>query len=862
MNRLATETSPYLRQHRDNPVDWYPWGDQAFRAAAERDVPILLSVGYSACHWCHVMAHESFEDDQVAAAMNATFVNVKVDREERPDVDAIYMDAVQAMTQRGGWPMTVFLTPKGEPFYGGTYFPKPNFLQLIAAVREAWANRRGELVKNVGPLRETITHSTRLKAGADLPPEAMIPATVAGLARGFDPAWGGFGSAPKFPSTMSLDLILAEIVHRGPDDPESSELTNIVATSLDAMASGGMYDHIGGGFARYSVDERWLVPHFEKMLYDQALLVRVYSHAATLFSSSQERWEPRWRQVVEEIVAYVLREMTQSDGGFSSAQDADSPGPDGHNHEGLFHTWTPTEVRAVLGDEPAAAVCDYYDITEPGNFADEGTRRSIPNRIAHRGDWDRPPELEAARQALFEARSMRPPPALDDKVLTEWNALMISSLADAGALFGRQDWIDAAARAARFLIAELRDDRGRWRRAWHAAGEPKANHAALAADHAALVDAFTRLAEATGQASWITEAIATADTMLDHFWDPGEGGLFTTPDDGERLIARQKDLFDNATPSANSTAAVALYRLAALTGEARYANHADRILRLIGPVISRGASAFTNALMRTRPAQPRHQGSGGRRRSSRPAGRRAGAVAPERRARVGRALRITTLGVPARRPRIRLRALRLPGPAGHPRGFAPAADLTPTGSWLPTPGCQLERVEAERRRHRASDENVAVHAAGDGLGALPRAGGDDELGPVPCREIVAEHRAARRPVERHRQHHPVAEVVVPDLARSDDPMPAGALARPQQEPNRRAGVVTPRLPVPPALGMLDQAEPLDDLVGGHSANSASKNAGWATGVRSNNGATPRVRVRPRSVWTPSTGLSHRAHCLV
>jgi uncharacterized protein YyaL (SSP411 family) len=588
VNRLATETSPYLRQHRDNPVDWFAWGADAFAAARERGVPILLSVGYSACHWCHVMAHESFEDDGVAAAMNAAFVNVKVDREERPDVDAVYMDAVQAMTGRGGWPMTVFITPEGDPFYGGTYFPKPTFLQLIAAVSDAWATRRDELVKNIGPLRESISQTTRMKAASDLPPEAMVPATVSALVRAFDREWGGFGSAPKFPSTMNLDLVLTEVVHRGPDDEAASALTTVLATSLDAMASGGMYDHIGGGFARYSVDERWLVPHFEKMLYDQALLLRVYAHAAATFQ------EPRWRQIAEEIVTYVLREMTQDEGGFSSAQDADSAGPDGHNHEGLFHTWTPGEVRAVLGDGPPTdAAMAYYDITEAGNF-EEG--RSIPNRIAHRGDWDRPADIEAARAALFQARSVRPPPGLDDKVLTEWNGLMISSLAEAGALLQRSDWIDAAARAARFLIAELRDASGRWKRAWHAEGAPKANHAALAADHAALVDAFTRLAEATGEASWIAEALATADTLLDHFWDAGEGGLFTTPDDGEQLIARQKDLFDNATPSANSTAAVALYRLAALTGETRFSNHADRILQLVGPVLSRAASGFGDAL--------------------------------------------------------------------------------------------------------------------------------------------------------------------------------------------------------------------------------------------------------------------------
>jgi len=543
-----------------------------------------------------VMAHESFEHDDVAAAMNAGFVNVKVDREERPDVDAVYMDAVQAMTQRGGWPMTVFLTPQGEPFYGGTYFPRPQFLQLLAAVDAAWRDRRDELVNNVGALREAIFRTERIKAADEIPPESLLPATTAALAKSYDQQWGGFGGAPKFPSTMSLDLLLAELLHLPSDHQAAPALTAIVANSLDAMASGGMYDHIGGGFARYSVDERWLVPHFEKMLYDQALLIRVYTHAA---AGLGERLDGtgRWRQIVAETVDYVLRELTQPGGGFSSAQDADSPGPDGHNHEGLFHTWTPDEVRDVLGAEAAPAVLEWYGITDEGNFAEPGEpKRSIPNRIAHRGHWQRPPEIEAARRQLFDARWQRPHPGLDDKVLTEWNGLMIAALAEAGSLLGEPAWIAAAARAAQFLLDELRGDDHRWHRAWHADGAPPARHAALAADHAALVDAFTRLGEASGEARWIEEAMDAAEDLLDHFWDPGEGGLYTTANDAEQLVARQKDVFDNATPSANSNAAVALYRLAALTDEQRYRNHADRILLLLGPLVPQAATGFTNAL--------------------------------------------------------------------------------------------------------------------------------------------------------------------------------------------------------------------------------------------------------------------------
>jgi uncharacterized protein YyaL (SSP411 family) len=580
VNRLGAETSPYLRQHRDNPVDWYAWGPEAFAAARERDVPVHLSVGYSACHWCHVMAHECFEDPEVAAAMNAGFVNIKVDREERPDVDAVYMDAVQAMTGRGGWPMTVFLSPAGDPFYGGTYFPKPQFLKLMAAIEDAWRDRRAELEKNTAALREAISRTARISPAADVPGIDHLTRAVQALAQNFDREWGGFGAAPKFPSTMNLDLVLRWFLRSG-----ESGARQIVETSLDAMASGGMYDHVGFGFARYSVDREWLVPHFEKMLYDQALLLRVYAHAAVVLDA------PRYRQIAGEIVEYVVRDLRQPGGAFSSAEDADSPGPDGHGHEGLFHTWTVAEVAAVLGDDAPAALA-HYGIVEGGNF--EG--RSIPNRLHARGDWARPGDIEAARRRLFEARAERARPGLDDKVLTEWNALMIASLAEAGRLLDRPDWVAAAAAAGDFLVRELRAPDGRWFRSWHADGDPPARHAALAADHANLVDAFTRLGEATGEARWIAEARTVADTMLDHFWDVDRGGLFTTPDDGEVLVARQKDLFDNATPAANSTAALALYRLGALTGEARFGNHADRILQLLGAVIDQAPSGFPHAL--------------------------------------------------------------------------------------------------------------------------------------------------------------------------------------------------------------------------------------------------------------------------
>ncbi|MEP7204356.1 MAG: thioredoxin domain-containing protein [Ilumatobacteraceae bacterium] len=579
-NRLAQETSPYLRQHAENPVDWYPWGPAAFAAAAERNVPILLSVGYSACHWCHVMAHECFEDAEVAAEMNRRFINIKVDREERPDVDSIYMDAVQAMTGRGGWPMTVFLTPDGHPFYGGTYFPRGNFLSLMAAIDDVWSTRPDDVRQNVEALGNSIRQTAQIQPATDLPGELALNQALQSLAGSFDPTWGGFGAAPKFPSTMSLDLVLR--AHRR--SPRDNAKT-IVTTSLDAMASGGMYDHIGGGFARYSVDEQWLVPHFEKMLYDQALLIRVYLHAYLILG------EQRWKQVVEEVIEYVLRELRHPSGGFFSAEDADSPDEHGHGHEGLFHTWTSDEVREVLGPDADIAL-EWYEFSDVGNF--EG--RTIPSRLTHRGDLLRPLEVESARQRLFDARAERRRPGLDDKVLTEWNGLMLASMAEAAAALNRPDWLAAAVANGQFLIENLRHEDGRWHRSWQADGRPPARHAALAGDHAALVDAFTRLGEATGDGSWIEHARATADTMLDHFWDVDNGGLFSVADDGEQLVARQKDLMDNATPSANSTAAVALLRLGALTGEARYTNHANQVLRLLGRIIPQAPTAFSNAL--------------------------------------------------------------------------------------------------------------------------------------------------------------------------------------------------------------------------------------------------------------------------
>ena len=572
MNRLAGEPSPYLRQHADNPVDWWPWSDEAFAEARRRDVPLLLSIGYSACHWCHVMAHESFEDAATAAVMNELFVNVKVDREERPDVDAVYMEAVQALTGHGGWPMTVFLDHDGRPFYGGTYFPPqprhgmPGFVELLQAVTDAWRTKRAELFDQAEELTAGIRRTASL-AAADrgaLPTDLLDRASD-GLVAAFDGQWGGLGRAPKFPQSMSLDFLL----RRGISDP--------VLFSLDAMASGGIYDHLGGGFARYSVDDRWLVPHFEKMLYDQALLARVYLHAWQATGSQV------YLQVLDETIAYVRRDLAAHGGGFCSAEDADSEGV-----EGRFYVWSVDEVRDVCGPDADAAI-EWWGVTAGGNF--EGS--SILHRPV-RGDLLRPTEVERARAALFERRTTRVRPGLDDKVLTEWNALFLSTLAEAAAATGRADWLDAARSCGEFLVSSLRGRDGRWLRAWQA--DAGARHLAFASDHAALVDAFTRLGEATGEARWFIEAASVADALLDLFRDPDGGGFFTTGHDGERLVARQKDVLDNATPSANAMAAVALVRLAALTGDDRYRAAGEEVVDTLGPLAGTHPSAFAHLL--------------------------------------------------------------------------------------------------------------------------------------------------------------------------------------------------------------------------------------------------------------------------
>jgi uncharacterized protein len=569
-NRLAQETSPYLLQHRDNPVDWFPWGREALARASELDRPILLSVGYSACHWCHVMERESFEDAATAAYMNEHFVCIKVDREERPDVDALYMEAVQAISGHGGWPMTVFCDPEGVPFYGGTYFPPdegrgmPSFRSVMEAVVDAFANRRDELRERAPETRTRLGAIGAIEPAGDAPDTDLLEAAVATLLAAEDVERGGFRGAPKFPPASALDLLLA----RGATEP--------VERTLDAMMAGGIYDQLGGGFARYSVDASWLVPHFEKMLYDNALLARAYLHGWLALGHKRYRW------VCEETLDWALREMRGPEGGFFSALDADSEG-----EEGRFYVWTPDELRAVLGDE-ADAVADFYGVSEAGNF--EG------KSILHLADGvsaAEPDGLAAARQRLYDTRAKRVPPGLDDKRLAAWNALMLGALAEAGAVLGREDYLDAARGCAEFILRDLSDDAGRLLRTYKD-GEGRLN--AYLEDHAFLLEALLTLYEATFEPRWFEQARALADTTIARFGDPERGGFFSTSDDHEELIARRKEIGDHPIPSGNSAMALGLLRLEALTGEGAYGEWAEGVLRLFANAAPRQPDAFAHLL--------------------------------------------------------------------------------------------------------------------------------------------------------------------------------------------------------------------------------------------------------------------------
>ena len=565
-NRLANETSPYLLQHKDNPVDWYPWGEEALSRAREEDRPILLSIGYSSCHWCHVMERESFEDPEIAALMNERFVSVKLDREERPDIDAIYMEACVAMNGHGGWPLNVFLTPDQVPFYAGTYFPPedgrgmPSWRRVLEAVARAWETDRERIREGGERVAGRLAGGAALKPRPDPIDARRLDEAVAVLRGSYDERYGGFGRAPKFPPASAIEFLL----RRG-----EREMTT---HTLWAMASGGMYDQVGGGFARYSVDERWLVPHFEKMLYDNALLARAYLHAW------QVGGEELFREVACETLDWALREMRAPEGGFYSAFDADSEG-----EEGRFYVWTMEELREALGDDAEAAI-EYFGVEEGGNF--EG--RSILVRGA-----DPPERLGEIKRRLYEVRSQRVWPGLDDKRLTSWNALMISALADAGAALERRDYLDAAAACAGFVLDRLRDDAGRLLRTYKD-GQAKLN--AYLEDHAYLLEALLSLYEATFEPRWFRAARGLADTMIERFADEENGGFFETSSDHERLLTRRKDLEENPIPAGNSSAAYGLLRLAALTGEREYEQRAASVFRLLHHVAPQHPQAFAHLL--------------------------------------------------------------------------------------------------------------------------------------------------------------------------------------------------------------------------------------------------------------------------
>ena len=550
MNRLADASSPYLLQHADNPVDWRPWGDDAFALARADDRPLLVSVGYSACHWCHVMAHESFEDPATAAVMNERFVNVKVDREERPDVDAITMNATVAMSGHGGWPTTVFMTPDGLPFYAGTYFPPeprhgmPSFREVLVAVSEAWRDRRDDLVGQAERLVGAIREQSQITPSTEPLTEAILDESVQGIARAFEPAFGGFGRAPKFPPASVLEFLL----RRG--DERALEMTR---RTLDGMAAGGMYDLVGGGFHRYSVDDRWLVPHFEKMLYDNALLAPAYLHAWVVTG------ELRYRAVVEETLDYVVRELSLDGGGLASAQDADTDGV-----EGLTYTWEP-------GDAPA-------DLLEPFEHG----------RFIVRGELD--PELRAE---LLAKRVLREQPFRDDKAIASWNGLALAALAEAGYRLERPDWLDAARGVAEFLLSELSTEDGRLLRSWRAG---RTSGAGYLDDYANVAHGLIELHTATGELRWLEEARRLALLAVDLFADDEHGGFFLAPRDGEQLIARTKDLDDNPLPSGNSMLAHALLRLARIWGDDELERRAVGVLRLVAPALPRAPTAFGWAL--------------------------------------------------------------------------------------------------------------------------------------------------------------------------------------------------------------------------------------------------------------------------
>ncbi|MBS1793897.1 MAG: thioredoxin domain-containing protein [Acidobacteria bacterium] len=586
-NKLIDETSPYLLQHAHNPVDWHAWGDEAFEKAKREDKAVLVSIGYSACHWCHVMERESFENEQTAAIMNENFVCIKVDMEERPDVDRIYMDFVQMTTGSGGWPLNVFVTPDKLPFFGGTYFPPanrynmPSFERVLTSVADAWATKRDELLLSANDVLGEMRRFGLVQPTGETLSDELSDAAFRSLARYFDGANGGFGGAPKFPPTMALEFLLRYYKRTGDDNA-----LRMVVKTAGKMAFGGICDQLGGGFHRYAVDAVWLVPHFEKMLYDNAQLVRLYLH---LFQLTKDEF---YRRIAVETLDYVRREMTGPEGGFYSSQDADSEGV-----EGKFFVWTPAEIEAILGAEEAAAFCFYYDVSEEGNF-EEKNILNVKNTLAETAEVLKIPVeklqeiLETGRAKLFAEREKRVKPFRDEKVLTAWNGLMLAAFAEAAAVLGRADYLETARRNADFLMENLIAD-GKLLRTWK---DGRAKLDAYLEDYANLADGLVELYQTSGDAKYLREAKRLAELLITEFWDEEGGGFFFTANDHETLPVRRKDFHDNATPSGNSVGADVLLKLARLTGDDRFERFAVTVLRLAVPQLRRYPQGFGRVL--------------------------------------------------------------------------------------------------------------------------------------------------------------------------------------------------------------------------------------------------------------------------
>jgi len=569
-NRLAGESSPYIHQHARNPVDWYPWGPEALERARREDKPILLSIGYSACHWCHVMERESFENEAIARLMNENFINIKVDREERPDLDHVYMNAVQLMSGRGGWPLTMFLTPEGKPFYGGTYYPPedryniPGFPRVLTAIAQAYREKHGEVVGTVDKLLEGLRKMDTYESTVGTLDGTLVSRAAEALSHHYDADQGGLGGAPKFPNESVFELFLRHWQGKG-----DRRFLDMVIHTLRKMAAGGIYDHLGGGFHRYSVDAHWLVPHFEKMLYDNAQLVCLYLDT---YRATADRF---FADVAEDVLAYVLREMRHPEGGFYSTQDADSEG-----EEGLFFLWTESEVRQILGED-ADLFCRFYDVTEVGNFEHRNIlHRTLEIEQVAKLFRVEPDEarvrLAAARQKIFAVREKRIKPGLDDKVLTSWNALMIGAFAQAASVLGKREYLDVAESAVRFVFARLwKDDH---LLCTYKDGQAKLN--AYLDDYAFLAAALLDVFEASQDSAYIDKATQLVQVLLERFWDAKQGGFFFTSSDHEQLLVRSKPAFDGSIPSGNSVAARTLLRLHHLTGERVYLERAEQLLRL------------------------------------------------------------------------------------------------------------------------------------------------------------------------------------------------------------------------------------------------------------------------------------------